>query len=365
MKNSFDTKGSRPEFPRDEVWTAISRGIQLAEDQINLNKESLQEKRKSKRKPLVYTAAAAVVAFGILVGSSYISPALANGLSRLPIIGSVFSDSGILGLKQASDKGLTSAIGETQTVNGISVTLDEVLYDQTNITVGFTVESEEELSDDYFGAGMDFTINGEQPPNGFSGGYHEKVVSPTVRTGIVDFAVTEEMPEEFELGLVLRGENGEKWMFSTPIEVISELVRVPVNHKQQAEGIKLTVSELVLSPSGVGLSYEASEKGNLNDELGASYIDFRMTDENGKEITSHSGPVTGKRHKGIMVFNGQNKFDPVSEGVKELTITPYLALPTDGGGVEFDENGESIELEFKGDSLQPVEFESFKVKIPQ
>ncbi len=90
-----------------------------------------------------------------------------------------------------------------------------------------------------------------------------------------------------------------------------------------------------------------------------------MTDENGKEITSHSGPVTGKRHKGIMVFNGQNKFDPVSEGVKELTITPYLALPTDGGGVEFDENGESKELEFKGDSLQPVEFESFKVKIPQ
>ncbi|MFE4243261.1 hypothetical protein [Peribacillus butanolivorans] len=44
-----------------------------------------------------------------------------------------------------------------------------------------------------------------------------------------------------------------------------------------------------------------------------------------------------------------NKFDPISEDIKELTITPYLALPTDGGGVELDENGEYRELDFKGD----------------
>lgn len=90
-----------------------------------------------------------------------------------------------------------------------------------------------------------------------------------------------------------------------------------------------------------------------------------MVDQDGNEIKSHSGAVTGILLKNSIVFKSNKQFDPIDSKVTELTITPYLALPTDGGGVEFDENGESRELEFKGDSLQPVEFKSFKVKIPQ
>ncbi|MGM0878723.1 MAG: DUF5643 domain-containing protein [Bacillota bacterium] len=171
-----------------------------------------------------------------------------------------------------------------------------MLYDRTNVTVGFTVESKKELSEHYFGSGMHFTINGKNFT--MSGSYHEKIVSPTVRTGIVDFNVTEEMPESFELGMVLEGENGEKWMFSTPIEEISDIEHVTVNHQQQAEGIQLEVSELSLSPSSVGISFEASQQGNLDDQVEASFIEFRMTDDHGKEIISHSGGVKGEFNDG-------------------------------------------------------------------
>jgi hypothetical protein len=355
MKKSFNTNEGRPEFPRNEVRSAISRGIQQAED-------LLQEKPKRKRKPFVYVGSAAVIAFGLLVGTSYISPALASTLSRLPIIGSVFSDSGLIGLKRASEQGLTSVIGETQTIDGISVTVDEVLYDQTNITVGFTVESKKELSEHYFGAGMNFTINGET--FNMSGSHHEKIVSPTVRTGITDFNVTEEMPESFELGMVLEGESGEKWMFSTPIEEISDVEHITVNHKQQAEGIHLDVSELSLSPSSVGISFEASQQGNLDDRVETSFIEFRMTDEHGKEIISHSGGVKGEFNDGKWVFNGNKTFDPINNDVKELTITPYLMLPTGGSSAEINENGEEIVTEFDGSSLKEVKFKPFTVTLP-
>ena len=151
MKKLFNVKNGLPEFPRDEVRAAISKGIQQAEQQGNLQEVPLQMKQKRKRKPLLYLASTAAT-FGILLGSAYVSPTLASTLSQLPIIGSVFSDSGLLGLKQASEQGLTSAVGKTKTINGISVTVNEVLYDETKITVGLTIDSEKKLSKEYFGA---------------------------------------------------------------------------------------------------------------------------------------------------------------------------------------------------------------------
>lgn len=365
MKKLFNENGSLPEFPRDEVRAAISKGIQQAEEQINMSQAPIQMKRKSKRKPLLYVASAAA-AFSIMVGSAaYVSPTFASTLSQLPIVGSVFSNSGFLGLKQASEQGLTSTIGEKHTINGISVTVDEVLYDASNITVGLTIDSEKELSAEYFGAGFDFTINGESPETS-SGSYGEKVISPTVRTGIARFDVKENMPDSFELGLSLNGKEGEEWKFTVPVKRISDTIYVPVNHQQQAEGIQLDVSKISFSPSGIALDYKATEKGTIdNSQVGASFIEFRITDEHGKEITSHSGGGEGHFDNGVWNFSSIKSFDPISGGVQKLTITPYLSLPSGGGGVQMDKNGVETEIPFDHSSLKEVKFQSFTVEVPK
>lgn len=58
-------------------------------------------------------------------------------------------------------------------------------------------------------------------------------------------------------------------------------------------------------------------------------------------------------------FKNNKQFDPVDSNVNELTITPYLVLPANGGGVQIDENGNEKEMEFKGDLIQQIEFDSF------
>ena len=364
MKKSFNVNGPLPEFPRDEVRGAIAKGIQQAEEQTNMSQPPVQMKRKSNRKPLLYIASTAA-AFSIMIGSAaYVSPTFASTLSQLPIVGSVFSNSGLLGLKQASEQGLTSTIGEKQTINGISVTVDEVLYDESNITVGITIDSEKELSGYYFGAGPNFTINGKNPKVS-SGGYGEKVVSSTVRTGIARFNVKEDMPDSFDMGLTLEGKEGEKWEFTVPVKKITNTIDFPVHHQQQVDGIQLDVSKISLSPSGIALDYKASEKGTIdNPQVGASHIEFHITDENGKEITSHSGGTEGHFDNGLWNFSSTKSFDPISKDVRKLIITPYLMLPSGGGGVQIDSAGVETKIPFDKSSLKEVKFQPFTVEIP-
>ncbi|MFJ7733676.1 DUF4179 domain-containing protein [Lysinibacillus sp. NPDC097231] len=363
MKKSFNENGTLPAYPRDEVRAAIANGIQQAEEQSHPSK---QKPRISIRKPLLYVASAAA-AFSIMIGSAaYVSPTFASTLSKLPIIGSVFNDSGSLGLKQASEQGLTRTVGETQTINGISVTVDEVLYDESRITVGMSIESEKELSQLYFRAGMNFTINGKNPIVS-AGGYSEKILSPTARTGISTFDVKQidNMPDSFELGLTLEGEKGEKWEFTTPIKKITDITYLPVNHQQTVDGIQLDVSKISFSPAGIALDYKATEKGTIdNPRVGAAFMEFRMTDGYGKEIASYSGAGKGEFEDGVWNFSSTKNFDPISKDVQKLIVTPYLMLPSGGGGVQIDHAGVETKIPFDKSSLKEVKFQPFTVEVP-
>lgn len=211
---------------------------------------------------------------------------------------------------------------------------------------------------------MDFTIDGNFP-SGSTGSYGENILSPTTRTAIQEINVTEEMPENFELGLILHGENGEKWYFSTPVQKITDINKIAVNHSQSVDGVDLKVSELSISPTGLSLSYESSEDETDFELSRGGNIEFKVVDQDGNEITGHSGGASGELVKNKIVFKSNKHFDPIDSNVSELTITPYVVIPSGGGGVEVDENGNEKELEYKGDMIQPVEFESFKVRIPQ
>lgn len=352
------------EFPQEQVRSAIKQGIAQAETEMD-NKISHEKrgKMKSGKRKVIYALSSVAAVILILIGSSHYSPALASSLSQIPIIGSVFGDSDLIGLQQAEKNGLTSEIGETQTKNGISVTLNEILYDQNNLTIGLKIESEKILEESYFSGGMDFTIDGDFPAVA-SGSYEESIISETTRTAIQEINVTEDMPEEFELGLMLHGEDGETWYFTTPVEKITDIENIPVNHSETVDGVGLTVTEISVSQTGVSLSYESSENETDFDVSRGGNIEFLMVDEDGNEIPGHSGGASGELINDRIVFKSDKQFDPIDESVTELTITPYLVIPTDGGGVEIDEDGEETELEYKGDSIEPLEFEPFKVKIP-
>lgn len=356
MKNYHN---SNEEFPEMDVRFAIRKGIEQANAEQT---GDVKNKPNNVMKKLMYSLAVAAATFVILLGSSYLSPSLASSLAKLPIIGSVFSNSSIPSLQVAEQEGLTGTVGETQIVDGISVTFSEFLYDQNNISIGLLIESDKGLEEHYFGAGMDVTINGKTPSYS-SGSYGEDKLSETSLMAIQQITVTDDMPEQFDLGLMLTGKNGETWYFSTPIKKIKDIHQIAVNHTERVGGIELTVKDVSISKTGVGLTYEGIEDGtDFMTSLG-SLIEFKMVDDKGNKIPNYSGGVSGEAIKDQMIFKSIKQFDTIDDSVKELTITPYVDIPSFSEGVEVDSGGVEKKVEFDRSSMKSVEFKPFTVKV--
>jgi len=341
------------DFPKIEVRTAIKKGIAQAESEwVNV--------KTNRRRKVVYTFASLAAAIILLIGSAHVSPTIASGLAQIPLIGSVFEQSEQKGLQLAKKHGLTNVVGETKTVDGISVTVDEILYDQNNISIGLFIESNEPLPEHYFGAGMDITINGKMPSY-FAGDYGENSLSDTSLMAIQQILLTDEMPDAFELGLILTGEKGERWDFSVPIEKVKDVKKVLINHSQTLDNLEIFVDELMISPTGITLTYDSIEtETDFQESLGGN-VEFKITDQNGQEIPGITGGVMGELIDGKIYHTSNKQFDPIDESVTSLTITPYFDEWVEYG-VEVD--GDQTVKQFKRKSSSDLGiFESFTVDL--
>ncbi|MBA9025556.1 DUF4179 domain-containing protein [Peribacillus huizhouensis] len=326
---------------------------------LNTVQGRLPKRNSSIRKKILYSVGAAVVVFGLFLSSATNSPVMANIVSQIPIIGTIFSESEDRGLEQVSKQGLADLVGITKTVEGTSITLHEVFYDKTRFTIGFSIESEKPLGEFYLSSGPSFTVNGKSFSH--AGDYKETEISKTHRTGIANIEAFEELPEAFTLGLKFNGKDGKQWDFSTPVSAQANVQSVAIHHTQKAGGIDLTVTDLQVSPAGLlfTLSAQSEKPGYLS-----GVLDFKVIDEKGNELVSHSGgskveTMAGKEH-----LTGTRLIDPIGDNVKKLTITPYLTQPIGGSSVKIDAQGNDTITEFNPLKGADIEFKSFTVTLP-
>ncbi|WP_438313393.1 DUF4179 domain-containing protein [Sporosarcina sp. FA9] len=323
-------------------------------------RKNVPKRKKSMCKKLIYTASAAVVALGLLVGSATVSPVMANFVLQIPLLGSIFSESGDLGLVQVSNLGLTQAVGVSKAVKGDTITIDEIFYDGARFTVSYSLETKEPLGENYFEhSGPDFTVDGKTVS--YSGGLSETDVTPTYRTGVFSIDAITELPEEFIFGLHFKSLDNKRWKFKIPVKAQSGVEVVTINHTQKAEGIDLSVSDLKISPAGLLIHFNAVSNENF---FLTSSIDFHVVNEEGIEIGSHSGGSKGTNENGKVNQSGNRLFDPISDSVKILTVTPYVSHSTEGGGVEIDKDGTETKIEFKPYDGKRIEFDSFTISLP-
>ncbi|MFJ7932775.1 DUF4179 domain-containing protein [Sporosarcina sp. NPDC096371] len=326
---------------------------------LNTVLRSVPKRKTSLRNKVVYSAAAAVVAFGLLIGSATVSPVMATFVSQIPIIGSIFSVSGERGLERVSELGLTQVVGQSKTVNGITITIDEVFYDGTRVTVGYSEESEEPLEDLY--VIPIFDVDGKRMP---TGGIVRKI-TPTYWTKVISIEPYREvLPKKFVLGMSFEGKNGEQWNFSAPVEEQPGVQQVTINHSQQIEGIDLLVENIKIGTSGFLLRYKVvSEK---YPDL-TTLLEFRVVDSLGNELTMSGGGKENGNEDGLFeegLVYGTRLFDSVDEHAKELTIIPYLSIPEQGDWKIKDSEGNLTDIDVSQFEGIDITFDSFTVKLP-
>lgn len=131
--------------------------------------------------------AAAVLSFGV-ISSGFVSPAMAQVLKEIPIIGSIFGGSSDTSLQIIDEQGLGSQLNETVTNNGISLTITEAFIGGGRITIAYTIETDKVILQD-IGKAQGVPLSFNATLNGQRFDYiseFEQHVNGGVATGIID-----------------------------------------------------------------------------------------------------------------------------------------------------------------------------------
>lgn len=106
------------------------------------------------RRPASLTAAAVLLGVGVFA-SGFVSPAMADSLKQIPLVGSIFSSiEADLGLQSAGKLGLTSNINSTVSYKDIKFNVTETVYDGTRAAFAVNV-SAPNLKEGMFDTGED------------------------------------------------------------------------------------------------------------------------------------------------------------------------------------------------------------------
>ncbi len=280
------------------------------------------QKKKSRKKSITTLSAAAGLAVTLFLGSTLVSPAMANIASDIPIIGSFFEKFGDKGLQIAGQKGLTQTVEQTDEDNGISVTINEVFYDGSRLTLGYTSESQSQVS----GPGhMIVKVNGEEIT--YSSGQAGYFINPELRKGTISIHPQEKLPEEFDVNIIFEdvGYVLGRWEFEFPVKQSNNVTVLTPKAIREIGNAEMRISSLELGPAGTSLNMSIINDADTNNEFdpNSSNLQFHIMEENGQslELLDHSGHgelVNGKFERNLNYF-----YTPLSDSTENIRVIPY------------------------------------------
>jgi len=312
--------------------------IQVPTEKLDEIISKIGTEKMLKRKKTIWSKAVlgvgvAVMACGILIGSASGSPAMAQVVSSIPLIGQIYKNLGDIGLKNVSEAGLSEFSGESKTINGITITLGEIYYDDARATASFSVDSEKPITSDYFN--INHNWKGGKPLSNY--GITTDESSPTNWTGILKINYYSFNPDTLELGITFEGKQGELFEFTKEVVKAQFENKIDIAKSHQIDNLKYEIHDIKWGTPGLLISYDAQyNEVNYGRDV---KIEFEVVDS------------SNKRLKEISWKYGKQLFESLENDVTELTITPYA---------KFDILRGDGHLEWKEYKLEPFKISFHK-----
>lgn len=301
--------------------------------------ENTPPARKRRRLPAALIAAVASVL--LIIGSGYISPVMAEALKNIPIIGSIFLNSGDEGLKTASRQGMTMDIDQSVTLNKTTLSISELMYDGGRISMVLSLESKDSKSKT-FGSWWDkrgknneantirFYADGEELNFGYG---MSRVMGEEKNSVILTFS-PQGLPDAFDLGVVVwHIEEQEPFTFNIPVK-ISAADRVSIKSEEPKihDNIHMNIDSLTITPATMQLIVSISGKPgqdlkefeqSVPDKYkigGFLNMDYEVVNEKGDLAQSLGGSGYGSDG----VLRNTYMYEPFPTKPKSITIKPYV-----------------------------------------
>ncbi|MCB8815395.1 DUF4179 domain-containing protein [Desulfosporosinus shakirovi] len=335
-------------FDQSEWEPVTDEMPEILKDKIRKN--VLKEVRnKNYLKSVKRSLMAAAVLLVILIGIGTVSPALARNIPVLHSIFEIFNDKfgtyqEYIPYSQLVDKSVTD--------NGITLTINEALADDSTLILGYTIKSDSR-NEDLQMAGTNIMggllINGSSPKGvGFSGEYLDE------KTYVSIARITYHSPSTSDLLKIdltvdqFMGEKGH-WNFSFTVSKTELVQKTRVfkanNQVDLPEGL-VTVDKIVLTPIDSTIYFSGNYKDQNAATKAMDTVVYRwfVFDDQGIELSSGGGTFGGNEAPYGKDFQGTAKFQAVKTIPRSLTIVPCRFPVISGDSAKTEKPSESLQL---------------------
>lgn len=316
----------------------------IGEMNMSRTRKHAANNRKVWKRTVVAASAAAILGGGI-IGSGFVSPAMAEALKQVPVFGTIFKGTTEEAVKAAMDQGLVKDPNLSVTHDGVTLKLRDLLYDGTRLSFvldreGVDLENtiapftEQEKPEDQLPKGYIKTggpkifIDGKEFSNkeATSLGYGD--FPPRDNALRAEWQLNDKTAWGNEFELTIRTEVtgvDEAFEFKVPVKIADNAVLLKPNATKTYEDFSYTVNELVITPVTTRLVIDSTGKVPRSAEQTGDYIASMMyydiVDDQGNLLTQnkfgyfHSEPKTE--------YHVDELYSPFNGTPKSITIKPF------------------------------------------
>jgi len=311
-----------------------------------LEKQTTSKRNKPARSRKLLATGCTIVAMVILFGALSSFPASAEQLRKIPLLGKLFEgniltyvgDSGLINGKNA---GLTSAFNQEASDQGVTIKLEDALFDGARLSIATEIYAEQPNYISYVNDVL-LTVNGISIP--------DKVLSLWVQrysanqsVGMMQLDMNEleryynlnagkvepisfKQLERFDLELQIRKVSGigeqvnGNWNFKLPVVnnalAKSRFITLETGNMKSSKNGQFELTSYLLTPATTELNIRFS---GITDELR-----FLLEDDRGMKIEMLGATYTTGADG---VADGTIRFAPLASGTQTIRVTPYHVLP--------------------------------------
>lgn len=302
-------------------------------------------RRKRLGKSVIMTSAVLAAVIIFLLGGSFISPTMAESIRQIPGMSTLFRLAGDYGLKVADEHNLLTRLSRSDTHNGLTIAVPEVMFDGTRVSIGLESLTDGQVSSlaELIG-NVKLKINGEDIKTflGSESSSISIIIKPEIVKGsaILEFYDQRNqggsaLPDQFNLTLAMDISGfQEPFTIEIPVEknTRDNLIVTP-DSTRSYEGLAFTVQKIELTPVTTNITTRIELAEHSLFTLRELTLGYDIIDDQGhslKQIMGH-GSYPANEHSLVSDFI----FEPFAGISETITIKPYVHLYQDRKSGQF------------------------------
>ncbi|ACA38708.1 DUF4179 domain-containing protein [Lysinibacillus sphaericus] len=217
--------------------------------------DSFKQEKKQWKFPFIrivkYTAVVGILSMG-LISSAYVSPAFANFVTKIPIIGQAFDYFIELEDYYQAYEEISTDIGLVQESNGIEIIIEKAFYDGNTVTLSYVIRDEGDL-----GSSPTFE---NLPKNIVNGGYEGGYVNGVGYVGMMTLSMRDKTQDKVNIEwsplAIYSGEKVMKgdWYFKFSLSKLKGK-QIVINEQVNKEGVTVELIDAIKTDVNLTINY--------------------------------------------------------------------------------------------------------------